>query len=237
MPPTANHWESAYLAPRVELARGWLRQLDTTRDNPFYGDEPLTAAAYSSWLRDNAIRFVALPDAPLDYSSEAERRLILRDPPYLTLRWRSPDWRVYAVRDPEPLVDPIGAAAARVRWIGEQSFALDVSNPGRFLVRVNFTQYWSIARGEGCLVRHGNWTLVRADRPGRLPRLRRLLARPRLERGHRRPQDLLTPRPVLSITASRGRHNSSLGIVRAPGRRALRGGRLMRARNSAPWAP
>jgi len=166
VPPTANHWESAYLAPRVELARGWLRQLDTTRDNPFYGDERLTDAAYSSWLRDNAIRFVALPDAPLDYSSEAERRLILRDPPYLSLRWRSPDWRVYAVRDAEPLVEPIGAAAARVRWIGQQSFALDVSNPGQFLVRVNFTQYWSIARGEGCLMRHRNWTLVRADRRG-----------------------------------------------------------------------
>jgi hypothetical protein len=166
VPPTANHWESAYLAPRVELARGWLRQLDTTRDNPFYDDQPLTSAAYSSWLRDNAIRFVALPDAPLDYSSEAERRLILHDPPYLTLRWASPDWRVYAVKSPEPLVEPIGSAAAQVRSIGEQSFALDVSNPGRFLVRVNFTQYWSIARGEGCLMRHRNWTVVRADRPG-----------------------------------------------------------------------
>jgi hypothetical protein len=165
VPPTANHWESAYLAPGFELARGWLRQLDTTREI-FYGDERLTDAAYSSWLRENAIRFVALPDAPLDYSSEAERRLILREPGYLTLRWKSPDWRVYAVGDPEPLVEPIGAAAARVRWIGQQSFALNVSNPGQFLVRVNFTQYWSIARGEGCLMRHGDWTLVRAERPG-----------------------------------------------------------------------
>ena len=39
MPPTANHWESAYLAPSFELARGWLRQLDTTRDDIFYDDE------------------------------------------------------------------------------------------------------------------------------------------------------------------------------------------------------
>ena len=36
VPPTANHWESAYLAPSFELARGWLRQLDTTRDDVFY---------------------------------------------------------------------------------------------------------------------------------------------------------------------------------------------------------
>ncbi len=40
VPPTANHWESAYLATEFELARGWLRQLDTTRDDIFYDDEP-----------------------------------------------------------------------------------------------------------------------------------------------------------------------------------------------------
>jgi len=167
VPPTANHWESAYLAPRFELARGWLRQLDTTRDDIFYGDdEPLNAATYGHWLRQNAISYVALPDAPLDYSSVAERRLILSAPSYLDLRWSSPHWRIYAVRDPEPLVDPLGAAAAKVLWVGRQSFGLDVSHPGEFLVRVNFTPYWSISRGAGCLVRRGDWTVARATHPG-----------------------------------------------------------------------
>ena len=46
MPPTANHWESAYLAPKFELARGWLRQLDTTRDDVFYDEGELTDATY-----------------------------------------------------------------------------------------------------------------------------------------------------------------------------------------------
>ena len=41
VPPTANHWESAYLAPKFELARGWLRQLDTTRDDIFYDEGEL----------------------------------------------------------------------------------------------------------------------------------------------------------------------------------------------------
>jgi hypothetical protein len=166
VPPTENHWESAYLAPGVELARGWLRQLDTTRDDIFYEDDRLNDATYSAWLRDNAIRYVALPDAPLDYSSVAERRLILSGPPYLALRWRSAHWRVYAVRDPEPLVDPVGDAVARTRWVGRQGFALDVARPGDFLVRVNFTPYWSISRGSGCLMRRGDWTLVRASDPG-----------------------------------------------------------------------
>ncbi len=167
VPPTANHWEAAYLAPGVELARGWLRQLDTTRDEIFYSDDGrLTNRAYGAWLHHNAIRYVALPDAPLDYSSVAERRLILRQPSYLTLRWRTAHWRVYAVQNPAPLVQPLGSGAARASWVGPQGFALDVSRPGDFLVRVSFTPYWSIVRGSGCLVRHGEWTLARATRPG-----------------------------------------------------------------------
>ena len=167
VPPTANHWESAYLAPKFELARGCLRQLDTTRDDLFYGDdEALTEARYGAWLRANAISYVALPDAPLDYSSQEERRLILAEPPYLDLRFRSEHWRIYAVRDPKPLVTPLAGAAAATRWIGRQGFALDVERPGEFLVRVSFTPYWSISRGSGCILRRGDWTVARASRPG-----------------------------------------------------------------------
>ncbi len=167
VPPTANHWESAYLAPGFELARGWLRQLDTTRDDIFYGDEGrLTDRAYRAWLHDNAIRYVALPDAPLDYSSVAERRLILSEPPYLEPRWSDAHWRIYEVREPAPLVQPLDTGAAQIRSVGHNGFALDVTRPGEFLVRVAFTPYWSIARGQGCLLRHGDWTLARANGPG-----------------------------------------------------------------------
>ncbi|HEU4393851.1 MAG TPA: hypothetical protein VFR04_09510 [Solirubrobacterales bacterium] len=166
VPPTANHWESAYLAPNFELARGWLRQLDTTRDDVFYGEDRLTHGTYRAWLRRNAISFVALPDAPLDYSSVAERRLILSSPSYLDLRYSSDHWRIYAVRDARPLVAPLGTARAKTLWVGRQGFALDISTPGAFFVRVNFTPYWSIARGSGCILRHGDWTIARAAHPG-----------------------------------------------------------------------
>jgi hypothetical protein len=166
VPPTANHWESAYLAPSFELARGWLRQLDTTRDDVFYGPGELSHAAYRGWLQRNAISYVALPDAQLDYSSVAERRLILSAPSYLDLRFSAPHWRIYEVRGAKPLVAPMGAAQAETLWIGRQGFALDVEEPGEFLVRVNFTPYWSIARGSGCILRRGDWTVARAAHPG-----------------------------------------------------------------------
>jgi hypothetical protein len=166
VPPTANHWEAAYLASEFDLARGWLRQLDTTREDLFYDEKKLTVDTYGAWLRSNAISYVALPDARLDYSSVAERRLILQEPPYLDLRFQSEHWRIYQVRNPKPLVAALDGAAAETLWIGHQGFALDVRRPGEFLVRVNFTPYWSIARGHGCIVRRGDWTVARAARPG-----------------------------------------------------------------------
>jgi multisubunit Na+/H+ antiporter MnhE subunit len=165
VPPTANHWESAYLAPKFELARGWLRQLDTTRDDIFY-DEGLNNRNYSAWLRGNAISYVALPDAPLDYSSVAESHLIAAAPPYLKLRFHSEHWRIYQVVDPKPLVAPIGAGRARTLSIGRQGFALDVTKPGQFLVRVNFTPYWTISQGAGCILRDGDWTVARTAHTG-----------------------------------------------------------------------
>jgi hypothetical protein len=92
--------------------------------------------------------------------------LLLRDPGYLRLRWQSAHWHVYEVRNPAPIVQPLGGGAAQVRRVGHSGFALEVRRPGDFLVRVAFTPYWSIARGEGCLLRRGDWTVARASAPG-----------------------------------------------------------------------
>jgi hypothetical protein len=166
VPPTANHWEAAYLAPKFELARGWLRQLDTARDDIFYKEGALTDRSYERWLRNNAIRFVALPNAPLDYSSAAERRLILSDPPYLHERLHDHHWRIYEVARPKPIVASLGPGRGTADSVGPQGFALNVTKPGEFLVRVNFTPYWSIGNGAGCLLRHGKWTVARVAHPG-----------------------------------------------------------------------
>jgi hypothetical protein len=165
VPPTSNHWEAAYLAPSFGLARGWLRQLDTTRDDVFY-DDHLSPRRYHLWLRRNGVRYVALPDAPLDYSARAERALILKGLPYLHERWSSAHWRVYEVRNPGPLVVSDGYSAGRIRSLGTQSFAVEVTRPGRLLVREHFTPFWKIKSGPGCVGAAGDWTKLRVPRPG-----------------------------------------------------------------------
>ena len=64
------------MAPHVPLARGWERQVDRQRNALFYDDRPITAARYRRWLDDNAVRFVALADAPIDYSAAREAALV-----------------------------------------------------------------------------------------------------------------------------------------------------------------
>ena len=82
VPFTRGHWEAAWLAQRVSLARGWEKQLDERYDGVLLA-KGLTAAAYYRWLRAQAVSYVALPDAPLDPSSAEEGRLVGAGLPYL----------------------------------------------------------------------------------------------------------------------------------------------------------
>jgi hypothetical protein len=147
IPFTAGHWEAARVAPAIPLARGWERQLDRKRNALFYDDGALTARRYRAWLADNAIRWVALPDAPLDHSARAEAALIERGLPYLREVWRGVHWRLFAVARPTPL----GAVALGPDWF--------VAGGG--VVRVRWTPYWAVVEGHGCVARTpGDWTAV-----------------------------------------------------------------------------
>ena len=116
IPFTRSHWEGAEIAPEVPLARGWLRQLDTGL-NPIFYKGKINRLTYASWLADNAVRYVALPSAKPDKSSYGERALIEKGLPYLRLRWKSDDWRVYEVLLPTPIVIPQGDAQHRARAV------------------------------------------------------------------------------------------------------------------------
>lgn len=164
VPTTLNTWEAAYLAPEFQLARGWLGQLDRARNGVFY-DGRLTHERYRGWLRRNGVRYVALPDAPLQQSARPERRLILDRPSYLEPRWSSPRWRVYEVTGPLPLVRSTDGAA-KLESLKPESFTLRVDRPGTFTVLARPSPYWELARGKGCIGERGGWTTITTPRRG-----------------------------------------------------------------------
>ncbi|WP_187369256.1 hypothetical protein [Baekduia soli] len=161
IPFTDNHWESARVGTHVPLARGWERQMDRKVNRLFYDGRPLTAARYRRWLDENAVRFVALPDAPLDPSAAAEAALVRRGIPYLDEVWHDAHWRLFAVRDPAPL-----ARGARATALGIDSVTLDAPRAGRVALRVRWTPYWRLVAGRGCVVADGDWTALQLTRPG-----------------------------------------------------------------------
>lgn len=150
IPFTRVHWEAAWAAASVPLARGWERQLDRERNALFY-DGTLGAASYRAWLEDNAVRWVAVSDLALDPAGEAEAALIASGLPYLREVWHSRHWRLLEVRRPEPL----GALALGPDWF----------TTAGGLVRVRWSPHWAVVEGRGCVERGPRgWTLVTAAR-------------------------------------------------------------------------
>lgn len=162
IPFTKVHWEARWAAPAIPLARGWERQLDRKVNPLFYDDAPLTPARYRAWLDRMAVRWVAVPDVPLDYSARGEAALIARGLPYLREVWRNPHWRLYAVRDPAPLADP----PARVLAAGTDSLTLSAPRAGTVPLRVRWSPYWAVVRGDACVMPEGDWTRLRVRAPG-----------------------------------------------------------------------
>ncbi len=152
---TKRHFEAAFVAPVVPLARGWERQLDM-RNNPQFYDGALDAATYHRWLVSNGVQLVALPDVPLDRSSEAEAAIIETNPSYLQPVWHDAHWRVWRV------VGSAGLTSAGARLVARSGdeMTFEATSPGPVLVRVRWTRFWSLD-GAGC-VEEGpdGWTRV-----------------------------------------------------------------------------
>ncbi|MEU6074847.1 hypothetical protein [Micromonospora sp. NPDC047074] len=168
IPPTRNYWEAARLG-EVPLARGWLRQADIDRNPLFFTTVPgaagtgvaLTAASYRDWLADNAVQFVAVPDAPLSWVGRAEAELVTGGLAYLTPVWSGPHWRVWAVADPTPIV---GAPAELVTGDGA-AVTFRAPAAGTVPVRVRHSR-WLTVSGGATIAADGDWTAVTVPRPG-----------------------------------------------------------------------
>ena len=171
-----KHWESYYFPlAGLPIVRGWFRQADAQHNAILY-DDP-TPAKYVAWLRDLGVRDVYVPHAALDPFVVDERSLIERSRAFDVVH-RDRDWTVYRLRDPMPLVvsadrtTPASAGSpsaqgAVVTAMTHDTVQLDVRRPGRYVVKVTWSPYWRLQRGDGALGRApGDWLRLRARAPG-----------------------------------------------------------------------
>jgi hypothetical protein len=162
VPFTAGHWEAYRLAPEIPLARGWERQLDIADDALFY-DGRLNAGSYDAWLHRFAVHYVAVADAPADYSARGELELIRSGLRYLKLVRRLRHWRVYAVTRPSSPA----TGGGRLLSMGPSSLELAIAHPGHVHVRVRWSPYWQLSGVRGCVAPWGQFTLIEARSSGR----------------------------------------------------------------------
>jgi hypothetical protein len=186
IPPTRDYWESAYVADEAPLARGWLRQVDITRNPLFFptdsghtsdsGYDPLDPDEYYTWLVENGVSYVALPDARLSWVGWREAELIASGPDYLHEVWRGDHWVLFAVAGSPTIVEGatlISSTSAEVTF--------DAPAAGEILVKVTPSRGLRVraAASDLALTRHprpcspprlvprGRWTAVQVSCPGR----------------------------------------------------------------------
>ncbi|MEV5821022.1 hypothetical protein ACFYMB_10220 [Micromonospora haikouensis] len=168
VPPTRNYWEAALLGD-VPLARGWLRQADVDRNPLFFGQVPgaegtgvpLTAATYRDWLADNAVQYVAVPDAPLSWVGRPEAQLVTDGLPYLRPVWQDAHWRLFAFTEAQPLVGQpatlVGQTASTVTFT--------TRSDEQVLIRVRYSRWLRTTAGVTLRPADG-WTLAHPPGPG-----------------------------------------------------------------------
>ncbi len=161
--PTARHWEAAYVAATVPIARGWERQLDIRFNRLFY--EPgLTSWAYHDWLKEEGIDRVALADAPLDDAGKQEAGLLEQGLPFLRPVWSNAHWRVWQVVDSPGMID----GPARVVSIEADSIVLDVTQRADVTVRVRGSAYWRTDPAVCVESTADDWVVLRDVPAGRI---------------------------------------------------------------------
>ena len=163
IPFTAGHWEAAFVAREVPLARGWQRQLDRKFNAQLYDDD-LTHETYRAWLLDHGVSFVAVPDVALEEASERQAALI-ESAGYLRLVWTNDDWDLYRLDDTPGVV----TGPARLIEFAGNRVRLVVERPGDILLRVRHSPYLRVDEGDACISRSdAGWTVVTASRTGPL---------------------------------------------------------------------
>ncbi|WP_436840421.1 hypothetical protein [Streptomyces flavofungini] len=157
--PARNHREATALAPYVNMARGWNRQLDIERGRLFY-DGSFSATTYRAWLDKWAVGFVVLPSGRPDGPALDEAALVRSGPKWLEPVWKDEHWRIFRVRNAVPMA----SAPASVVRSSSTDVVVRVPERGPVTVRIVYSP-WLRAEG-ACLRPHGEFTELTVRTPG-----------------------------------------------------------------------
>ena len=160
---TTGHWAAAYLpAAGIPITRGWFRQEDFPRNEVLYRDD-VGVRTWIRWLRQMAVRYVVLPDAPLDYSAAEEAELLRSGRTGLRPVFRSAHTTIYSVPAPRKLVT--GPGRTDVLTFDNSRLTFTVAVAGRYRIATSWSPYWKVSRG--CLERDdAGMTVLDAPGPG-----------------------------------------------------------------------
>ncbi|WP_405657084.1 hypothetical protein [Streptomyces sp. RK9] len=157
--PARNHREATALAPYVNMARGWNRQLDIERGRLFY-DGSFSATTYRAWLDKWAVGFVVLPSGRPDGPALDEAALVRSGPKWLEPVWKDKHWRIFRVRNAVPMA----SAPASVVRSTSTDVVVRVPERGSVTVRIVYSP-WLRAEG-ACLKPNGEFTELTVQTPG-----------------------------------------------------------------------
>jgi hypothetical protein len=165
---TVTHSAAAYLAEAgIPLARGWYRQDDFPQNEVLYDDD-LGPKAYLAWLRGLGVRYVVLPHATVDYSSQAEAALVRSGRVRLRPVFRTRELTIFAVPRARSIVT--GPAAPQLTSLTESAIGVVVHRGGTYRIAVRWSPYWHASLG--CLGRGRDGMLQLTTRHARFVRLR-----------------------------------------------------------------
>ncbi len=142
---TATHFPAVYLADAgIPIARGWFRQDDYPQNEVLY-DGKLGARAYLNWLHGLGVRYVVLSDAPSDYSSRSEARLVRSGRAGLVPVFYTNALTIYGVPHASAIVT--GPGHPTITSLTGSHIALVVHRGGTYRIAVRWSPYWRTSHG------------------------------------------------------------------------------------------
>jgi hypothetical protein len=164
-----SHAADEALLNHAMLARGWETQEDDRLNSILMSRQLLNSVSYKVWLQNNAVGYVAIPRSNRDTYPEYNLVTGVTSGPlsYLTKVWENPDWYLFKVTDPNPIV---GVPATMVAHT-QSKLTIKVNCACTFDVRVRWSNFLratpTVGTVPATVSEDGTgWTSITTTKPG-----------------------------------------------------------------------